>query len=200
MSRRTARLRIVGGSFGGRTISVPVDEGSVRPTSERLREAIASALEARGAIAGRRVLDLFAGSGALAFEALSRGAASASLVEHDRMVARAIESSARALGVEPRVSVLLADLLDPAKQPIAALRAAGAEPFDLVLCDPPYARVAELSGLFARLLEAGVVAAGGLVVVEHPSNVAPPSLADLVVERTYRHGSSAATLYSVRDR
>ena len=192
-----ARLRIVGGSLGGRLIELAVRTGSVRPTSDRLREAIASALDARDGIRDRNVLDLFAGSGALAFEALSRGARAAVLVDSDPVVLRAVESNAASLGIADRVRTQLADLLTSSSRAATALKPLAESPFDLVFCDAPYARVAELPPLFAFLFDAGVVAPHALVVVERPANLAPsPPATTLELLRDYRHGSSAAGLFA----
>src|SRR5689334_16347957 len=93
-------VRIVGGRLGGRRIAPP--PGNVtRPTSERVREALTSALSARGAIEGARVVDLFAGTGALGFEMLSRGASQVLFVERDARVAEHIRSAAEGLDVLP---------------------------------------------------------------------------------------------------
>jgi 16S rRNA (guanine966-N2)-methyltransferase len=104
----------------------------VRPTSDRVREAVFNALRSLGAVEGARVLDLFAGSGALAVEALSAGAASAVLVERDRAARRAIEANLTAAGVADRAQVVASDAL-------RHLADAAGEPFDLALVDPPYA-------------------------------------------------------------
>lgn len=192
MSRRTARLRIVGGSFGGRTISVPVDEGSVRPTSERLREAIASALEARGAIAGRRVLDLFAGSGALAFEALSRGASRATLIERHPAVVRYLQGQIRELALGERARLWAGDAA-------AFLRSAPASglagPYDLVLIDPPYDDTAPVLAAVVPALVAGRWLAESAVVVceyDRAGGRRPPAWpSGLVVESTRHYGQTA---------
>ena len=143
-------MRIVGGSLGGRRFSGPPGDGT-RPTSERAREAIASALDARGWLEDAVVLDLFAGTGALAFEALSRGAARAFLVEKSRVVARAIEKSARELGLSDRATVIQADLLAGRGQ---SRWLASIEPASLVFFDPPYAEIAAVDSwqhFFPRL-------------------------------------------------
>lgn len=127
-------MRIIGGSAGGRRLAVP--PSGTRPTSDRVREAQFSALTALvGSWEGLRVLDLYAGSGALGLEALSRGASHATFVERDRRAARTIEANAAALGmIAPElVSVIVGD---------AAAVVAAADPgtpYDLVLVDPPYA-------------------------------------------------------------
>lgn len=181
-------MRIVGGALRGRRFPAPKGEGT-RPTSERVREALASALEARGGIAGARVLDLFAGSGALAFEALSRGADHAVLVEADRKVQRGLKQSAAALGLEARVTLRRDDLFG-AKAP-AALAALG--PFDLVFADPPYARLGELGPLLEGL--AGALSADALVAIERASKDSLPAH-PFRVAASYRYGDTAVDLLS----
>lgn len=182
-------MRIVGGALSGRRFSGPPGDRT-RPTAERTREGIASALASRGWIEGAVVLDLWAGTGALAFEALSRGAARAVLVEGDRRVARAIDASARELGLEDRVTVVTADLEKPPAKWMGALDA----PADLVFCDPPYARVERVGPVLSALLEAGKLRAGAAVVVEHARR-APPHLASGFGEvGAYRYGDTAVLL------
>lgn len=155
-------MRIVGGSLSGRRIPGRPPKGT-RPTSDRVREAIASALEARGMIEGARVLDLYAGTGALAFEALSRGAAFAELVDDSRSAVALIRKAAKALGLDERVAV---HALDLSRRPDRWLdRIEG--PADLVFLDPPYARVAEAATVLSALASAGKLRAGAAVVVEH---------------------------------
>ena len=122
-----AKLRISGGELGGRRIEAPPRRGQsdVRPTTEKVREAIFSIL---GDVSGARVLDLFCGTGALGLEALSRGAAEATFVDAKPALA---ERNAEALGVSDRATVVRSDafkFLDRAPE----------GSFDLVLCDPPY--------------------------------------------------------------
>jgi 16S rRNA (guanine966-N2)-methyltransferase len=181
-------MRIVGGALRGRRFPAPKGKGT-RPTSERVREALASALESREAIRGARVLDLFAGSGALAFEALSRGATHAVLVESDRKVQRGLKQSAEALGLSERVTLRRDDLFGPR----AAAAIARLGPFDLVFADPPYARLAELSPLFEGL--ASALSAGALFVVERASqDPLPPH--PFHVTASYRYGDTAVDLLS----
>lgn len=121
-------MRVIAGSLGGRRFEAPPGQAT-RPTPERVREALFSTL---GDLHGARVLDLFAGSGALAFEALSRGAGDAVLVERDRRAAAAIRRNIESLALGDRAELREADAIATAE----AL--AGGEPFDLVLVDPPY--------------------------------------------------------------
>ena len=184
-------MRIVGGRLSGRRFSGPPGDRT-RPTAERTREGIASALEARGWIDGAVVLDLWAGTGALAFEALSRGAARATLVEGDRRVARAIERSARELGLSERAAVIVADLDRPPDRWIASL----AEPADLVFCDPPYAQVARISPVLSALVEAGKLRPGAAVVVEHAKKAPPALPLGFGAVAAYRYGDTAVLLGS----
>ena len=139
-------MRIIAGEWRGRTILAPPGTGT-RPTGDRVRETLFSILASRiGTFDGLRVADLFAGSGALGFEALSRGAASATFVESDPRAAAAIRKNAESLGTADRI-----DLIGG-----SSLVLPQAEPFDLVFADPPYA-----PGSGTAAVEA-VVAAGWL--------------------------------------
>lgn len=142
-------MRIVAGTHGGRRLVAPKGR-DVRPTSDRVREALFSILGER--VAGARVLDLFAGTGALGLEALSRGAAAATFVDRDPATVRA---NLDALGLTAEVH---------RRDALAYLRAA-AGPFDLVFLDPPYRAAAGLAAGLADTLPR-VLAPGGLVVSE----------------------------------
>ncbi|MEJ2860602.1 16S rRNA (guanine(966)-N(2))-methyltransferase RsmD [Actinomycetospora flava] len=130
--------RIIGGTAGGRQIAVPPT--GTRPTSDRVREALFSALDARGVIEDAEVLDLFAGSGALGIEALSRGASTAILVERDPRACAVIQSNVGVAGVQG--ALVRRSAVD------AYLRKAPG-PVDLVFVDPPYADAVD--GVLARL-------------------------------------------------
>ncbi len=162
-------LRIVAGALRGRRIPVPRDAG-YRPTADRTREALFSILGER--VAGARVLDAYAGSGALGFEALSRGAASAVFVESDPRRAEAIRHTAETLGLADRCRVVQGRVLH-------WIRDGAAEgPFDLVFADPPYAAApdepgaGEGPGLLAKAGKTGLLAEGGLLVLERSSRPA----------------------------
>ncbi|TQL03740.1 16S rRNA (guanine(966)-N(2))-methyltransferase RsmD [Cellulomonas sp. SLBN-39] len=158
--------RIVAGSAGGRTLVVP--STGTRPTSERVREALFSRLEHLDAVDGARVLDLYAGSGALGLEAASRRAAHVVLVDQARAAVEACRRNARALGLQARTEVV-ADRVDR----YLVRRPDGAEPFDLVLLDPPYDLPDDA---LADDLEhvARHVAPGAVVVVERSARSADP--------------------------
>ncbi|MDR2722303.1 MAG: 16S rRNA (guanine(966)-N(2))-methyltransferase RsmD [Cellulomonadaceae bacterium] len=155
--------RIIAGSAGGRTLAVPPK--GTRPTSDRVREAIFSRLDHLDVIAGGRVLDLYAGSGALGLEALSRGASAAVLVDAARNAVEVMRKNVAALGVSGSVTVVA----DDAGRYVAGLIAApqGLQGFDLVFLDPPYDVTNEALGdVLAALTAPGLLAADAVVVVE----------------------------------
>lgn len=150
--------RIVAGTAGGRRLRVP-PEGT-RPTSDRVREALFSVVGARMDFDGMRVLDLYAGSGALGLEALSRGAAHALLVESDRKAAMVIRGNIGDLGLPG------ADLRQGAVASVLASAPAGG-PYDLVFSDPPYAmEVTEVIANLEALSANGWLEDDALVIVE----------------------------------
>ena len=161
--------RIIAGRAGSITLDVP-DSGT-RPTSDRVRESLFGALEAADALRGAVVLDLYAGSGALGLEAVSRGAASADLVEKAPRAASVVERNAgrvaRAMGRDAAISV---------HRTAAAAYLRGARgPFDLVFLDPPY-DVAEEDLSHALELLVPTLAAGATVILERASRSPQPSL------------------------
>src|SRR6478735_1477435 len=159
-------MRIVGGRFGGRPLAGPKPGiGTIRPTSDRLRESLFNVL-AHGyddAVAGARVLDLFAGTGAMAFEALSRGAAFALLVDDG--------TEARGLIRENQMTLGLAGLSRIFRRDATKLGPIGPmAPFQLVFCDPPYRKsLGEKALISAR--EGGWLAAGALIALEEAAGV-----------------------------
>ena len=150
-------MRVVAGRFGGRRIAT-VQGDATRPTTDRVREALFSIL---GPLDGMRVLDLFAGSGALAIEALSRGAAHATLVENDAWAAAVIERNLETLDLSPEETQLLRM---PADRALRAARERG-DAYDLVFLDPPYRQAPALGQQLAADL-AAVLAPGARVVTE----------------------------------
>lgn len=147
-------MRIVAGEFKGRRLAGPEGKAT-RPTSDKVREALFSIL---GDISGQRVLDLFAGTGAVGLEAISRGAAEAVLVERDRRMASVIDRNIgdTAGSGDERVKLVHGDALK---------YLAGADPFDLVFVDPPYARAGDLAPKLTAALPA-VLVSGATVVTE----------------------------------
>lgn len=146
-------------------------------------------LAARGAVSSAVVLDLFAGTGALGIEALSRGAASATFVEVDRAALTCLRDNLTSLGEETRASVL------PMKVERALDRLVG--PFDLVLCDPPYAIVADAAKTLAALFAGSKLSRAAIVVLEHASRDVPPRITgfELTQQRTY--GDTALAIYEL---
>lgn len=175
-----ADVRIIGGAFRGRRLGVPT--GPTRPTADRTREAIFNLVTSRLPLAEARVLDLFAGSGALGLEALSRGAAHATFVEQGGAALGTIRKNVAALGVEARCTVVRAD----------ALRWLGSAsaPYDLILADPPYA-LPELPGLPG--LTVPLLAPDGLLVLEHGGDASFEAHPAHETSRTY--GQTAVSLF-----
>ncbi|MCV7125982.1 MULTISPECIES: 16S rRNA (guanine(966)-N(2))-methyltransferase RsmD [Mycolicibacterium] len=157
--------RIVAGAFGGRRIAVPQQKSGrgTRPTTDRVRESLFNVLTARIDFTGIRVLDLYAGSGALGLEALSRGAASAVFVESDGRAAAVIEQNIAALGARGAAV---------RRGPVSSVLAGGADrPVDLVLADPPYeVDDAQVNEIVTALSSGRWVAPGTVVVVERPAS------------------------------
>lgn len=156
--------RITGGSLGSRKLRSPKG-AQVRPTPGRVKESLFSILMQR--LEGARVLDLFAGTGAIGFEAASRGAARVVSVEAQRDVAHAIEEAAKNLGVDKVVTVFQA----PAERALYRLEG----PFDIVYLDPPYADPVPLQ-LFRLMRERGLLAPDALVVYEHAAKRILPEI------------------------
>jgi 16S rRNA (guanine966-N2)-methyltransferase len=166
-------MRVVAGEYRGRRLQAPRGT-SVRPTSDRVREALFSIL---GDIEGLRVLDLFAGSGALAIEALSRGAASATLVENDRAALEAIRANLAPLE-GANADVVRAEAL--------AWLGGRRGPFDLVFADPPYSSARKLAGPLSQKLPAAL--SPKALIVSESDKREPLTLAfPLEDERTYGH-------------
>ena len=175
-------MRIIAGSRKGHTIRAPKGPAT-RPTGDRVREA---AFNLIGPVDGASVLDLFAGSGAMGLEALSRGADRAVFVESDAEAARAIERNLDRLRLVG-ATVLRRDALTA-----LAGEASAGRTYDLVLADPPYEEWPRLEGRVAAYLGA-VLAPDGLLVVETGSKVEPDLPLELQTSR--RYGSARLTLY-----
>jgi 16S rRNA (guanine966-N2)-methyltransferase len=171
-------MRIVAGALGGRRLATPRGK-LVRPTAERVREALFARL---GPLPGGAALDLFAGSGALGFEALSRGAATCLFADDAAASIACVRANAKALGLEDRATARKADFR-------RVLRDAGREgaAYDLVFLDPPYAAAAGYAPALGELLPA-VLAPGALIVIESAHGL---ELAlDLPADPPRRYGAS----------
>jgi 16S rRNA (guanine966-N2)-methyltransferase len=176
-------VRVVAGEYGGQRIAAPRRAGT-RPTQDKVREALFSVL---GPVDGLRVLDLYAGSGALGIEALSRGARDATFVDSDKAAARIVRENLERLGVEG-ARVFRADAL-------SFLRGAArhGDRWDLVLCDPPYRLAPRLGATLGPLL-APVLETGARIVCE--SSVKHPMRLDLPLIGERRYGDTALLLYA----
>jgi 16S rRNA (guanine966-N2)-methyltransferase len=183
-------MRITGGEHRSRTLEAPRGNAT-RPTSDRVREAVFAILGSERAFAGATVLDLYAGTGALAFEALSRGAAQATLVESARPALQAIEANARALGVAARIRVVPTTV----ERALAAVRRSGA--FDLVFADPPYdlVRTGEAPRALAALLGADVLSADARLVLEHGKADGAPDIPGVQLRESRRYGDTIVSFY-----
>ena len=186
-----SRMRIVGGAWRGRAIEVP--EGrQTRPTMERTRESLASmVLAACGLdLSGLRVLDAFAGSGAVGLELLSRGAARCTFVERDRRAAGIVRSNVRSLGALDVATIIRADVTRLASGPVEG------GPFALVVLDPPYAMGVEVvARLVGDLLRAGTLTERALVVYERERTRPGLSLSGFSALRERTRGITAVTLF-----
>jgi 16S rRNA (guanine966-N2)-methyltransferase len=179
-------VRIVAGIAGGRRLAVPPH--GTRPTSDRVREAVFNTVQARRDLEGARVLDLYAGSGALGLEALSRGATHVRFVESDRRAAAVLCRNVQALGL-PGTQVSTAEVL-------AVLRGNPDQPYDVVLADPPYALDERaVSGMLSALVSGGWLAPAALIVVERAARAQPPVWPAGVVELTNRRYGDTAVYY-----
>jgi 16S rRNA (guanine966-N2)-methyltransferase len=186
-------LRIIGGTFGSRTLVAPRGQAT-RPTSDRVREALFGILESAEVVENARVIDLHAGTGALALEALSRGAAHATLVESSREALDAIRTNVATLGVADRTQILAGDALKTVR------KLAPAAPFDLVLADPPWALVDQgvPTKVLGALVRAQAVGPRTWVVLEHSARTSPPDgtgIEGLAPFDTRRYGDTALTFY-----
>jgi 16S rRNA (guanine(966)-N(2))-methyltransferase RsmD len=180
-------MRVIAGSLKGRRLKTP-DWDGLRPTSDKLRETLFNILAPR--VAGARVLDAYAGTGAVGIEALSRGAAAVTFVEHDRRAQALIEANLAQCRIDSGYN-LVRGTVDRA---VATLQGPGFEPFDIVLLDPPYT----MPGHTALVKIDALVAADGVVVLEHARRAAAPGQAGrLVRTRQVASGDSMLTFYEL---
>lgn len=199
-------MRVIAGAYKGRRLKPPTWAG-LRPTSDQLRETLFNVLGER--VAGARVLDGYAGTGALGLEALSRGAAHATFVEHDRRAQRLIEENLARCGIEGGYAIIRSSFERAVHHFRARAGRAGTagDAFDLVLLDPPYEQrpAARAAGMAAESLAAVLAATGeviaphGIVVLEHARRSSAPEAAGrLVRTRQVTAGDSALTFYACR--
>jgi len=177
--------RVIAGEAGGRRLAVP-DGRHTRPTSDRAREGLFATISSMlGSLAGARVLDLYAGSGAVGLEALSRGAEHVLLVEHGARAVRVIRENIDAIGLPG--AELAADRVER-----VLARGPDKDRYDVVFADPPYALAdATVSRVLSLLAEQGWLAPGALVIVERATRSGPVSWPDGVVpDRARRYGEA----------
>lgn len=158
-------MRIVAGEYRGRRLLTPKGR-DVRPTSDKVRGAVFNALESRGAIKGRHVLDAFCGTGALGLEALSRGAASCMFADIDREALSLARINAENLGAQSRCRFMNADLTRSVRQGVSGY------PFGLIFLDPPY-RKSLILPVLGMLSKAQWIEEGALCVVESEKEFEP---------------------------
>lgn len=182
-------MRIVAGMWRGRRLVAPGGQAT-RPTSDRVREAMFDALVSRvGSLDGVAVLDVFAGTGALGLEALSRGAERAVFVESARPALAALRRNIQALGAGDAAVVVEGDVRSHALD-----RALVHGPFALLLLDPPY-RIDESIPVSVVERASGALAEDAVVVREHLSTAEPPAPTGWTRARTYRHGDTAVSVF-----
>jgi 16S rRNA (guanine966-N2)-methyltransferase len=186
--------RVIAGEAGGRRLAVP-DGRDTRPTSDRAREGLFATISSIvGPLAGARVLDLYAGSGAVGLEALSRGAEHVLLVEHGARAARVIRQNIEAIGL-PGAAVIadrVERVLARGPAPAGGQDGPAQGRYDVVFADPPYALAdAEVSRILILLAEQGWLAPGALVIVERATRSGPVSWPDgFVPDRARRYGEA----------
>ncbi len=186
-----APMRIIAGTAGGIPLVMPRGPADVRPTPDKVKGAIFSSLG--GLVADARVLDLYAGSGALGIEALSRGAAHATFVDQSRGCVEAIQRNLETARLSDQADVLGLEVSR------ALRRLADGPRFNLVLADPPYAKQAGRTSLAQQLLDdaalAALVEAGAWFVLEHYKTDAPKPPATWQFDRQQRHGDTFVSVF-----
>ena len=176
-------MRIIAGDFKGRRLKAPTWEG-LRPTSDKLRETLFNIVSAR--VPGARVLDVFAGTGAIGLESLSRGAATAVFIESDRRACALIVTNAELCRAQDRC-IIVGDTAQRALQ-----QELSGEPFDVIVLDPPYDFEPVALVLSAA---AAHMTPNGVIVLEHARRRGVPDAAGLHAVRTVPSGDSALTFF-----
>lgn len=175
------KMRIISGEYGGRTIDAPSNRRT-HPMSERIRNALFNSIMAD--IEDAEVLDAFAGSGSVGFEALSRGAKHVTFIERDRLAAKILKKNVEALGCEERVTII--------NGPVGSWLSNNPEAeFDLIMADPPYhdLQLSTVERLF------GYLKPSALMVLSHPGSGEVPTANGVVVVDNRSYGNAALTFY-----
>ena len=185
-------MRIVGGELRGRALSGPKSQ-AIRPTSDRARESLFNIMTHSypGAVDGARVLDVFAGTGALGMEALSRGADFALFLELGAEGRALIRSNIDALGLGGKTKISRRDATRPG--PVGAQK-----PFDLIFADPPYGKSLGTTALIA-LLDNGWISPNALVVLEESAAAMPPSIDGFQRLDVRQFGESAISFFAAHE-
>jgi 16S rRNA (guanine966-N2)-methyltransferase len=180
-------MRVIAGRLRSRRLHVPRGD-ETRPTNSRAREALFSVL---GDVNGKRVVDLYAGTGALGIEALSRGAKHVYFVERGRIALECLRRNLRELDLTD-TSTVIAGSVESSHLQISRLG-----PHDLVFCDPPWSDIANVVALLNRWSRQRWLATGAMLVLEHPVNCQPAhsGVLGLVVADERRWGDTAMTFY-----
>ena len=189
MKGSRGRVRIIAGELKGRSLQVPKGR-AVRPMRSRIRESLFSILGDE--VVGARFLDIFAGSGVIGLEAISRGARHALLVENDPQVVEVLKHNLSSLGVDVSVQVVAIDIYE---SPLPT-----SEPYDIVFLDPPFADYEQESRdpwqLAVRMVQQGAVDLGGVIGLEAPARLTPSALhPDLELEVNRRYGHTRIVLW-----
>jgi len=190
-------MRIIAGEFRGRRIHSPAGSGRTRPITDRVKQSLFDRLTAMEVLGGQ-VLDLFAGTGSLGLEALSRGADHCTFVEQDQSARQRLEQNLDMLGIRPRATVAAIDLLARGSSPPPT-----SHPIRLVYCDPPYRVMADrqaaqrLKDVLERI--APRMESGGLMVLRTDAQTAAPAIDGWQEPAAHRYGSMAVHLYVTTD-
>jgi len=178
-------MRVITGSARGAKLRT-LDGLATRPTSDRVKEAVFNIIQFQ--VEGRRVLDLFAGSGQMAIEAMSRGASYAVLVDQSAEAVKVIKENLKKVKFDQQTSVFQSDYL----RFLSTTR----EKFDLIFLDPPYAEKM-LENALQKISEIDILTEGGIIVCERPRDkVMPAVVGDLICSKDYNYGKTAINLYT----
>lgn len=180
-------MRIIAGELKGRELKVPKD-AALRPMTDRVREGLFSALGSMRKIEGARVLDLYSGTGALSFEALSRGAVAVIAVEAERAHVKIIQANAENFGVDARIKVQQAETL----KYLQAIT--GTQKFEIVLVDPPYPTHPGME-LVSAISRAQILAPDGVAVIEHPPKLKLESADGLELVKQREYGDNVLSFF-----
>ena len=178
-------MRVITGSARGAKLKT-LEGLTTRPTSDRVKEAVFNIIQF--GVEGRRILDLFGGSGQMAIEALSRGADYAVIVDENRQAVNIIKENLKKVKFDQQASVFQMDYM----RYLSSCR----EKFDIIFLDPPYGEKF-LENALQKISEIDILAEGGIIVCERPrEKVLPPAVGNLICSKDYNYGKTAVNLYS----